>query len=227
MNDKGRKSSNRARVAGGLAVAVALLGLAACYPGGPENSGDTGLVITSSVPDANYDGMRTYAMEDTVWALDLDNPNADQLDPRYNAAILEELRAGMSAAGFTDVTADTATVTPDVWLLAGSVEGEIWYYYSWGGYPGYPGGWYYPPYVGVGSFTKGSVLWTLVDYRGYDPGDPDGVLPTLWYGALDGALANSASTNESRIRTGIRQGFTQSPYIKAASGKAGNGGGQS
>ena len=53
---------------GALALAAALT-LAACYPGGPEDLGDIGVALTQFDSNANFTGLRTYAMEDTVVAL--------------------------------------------------------------------------------------------------------------------------------------------------------------
>jgi len=203
-----------------VAVLLAVL-LAACYPGGPEGTSDLGAVITVRAPEADYTGLATFALEDTVIVLEVDDSSAEPIDPSYNPVILAELRAQMVAAGFQDVTPDTATVTPDVWLVVGAVQAEVWFYwYNWG----YMGGWYgpgwgYPPSVGTGSFTNGTVLWQLMDMRGTVPGDPDQAPAMIWFGGLNGAVQSSHSTNEAGIRKSIDQAFYQSPYIKGTPAK--------
>ena len=151
-------------------------------------------------------------MRDTVYVLDLEGVDSEPLDDQYDSVILEELRAQMANAGFIDVTPDTATADVHVWLSVGAVQTEVWYYwYDWG----YWGGWccYYPPYVGVGSFEKGSVIWQLVDVRGASEQNPP---EAVWLAGINGAVQSSAATNANAIRAGIGQAFQQSPYIQAA-----------
>ena len=202
------------------AALLALLALAACYPGGPESVSDTALTITAQIPGADYTNLHTFAMEDNIILLEVTpGTEPEPLPDIVNAAILEELRAQMVAAGFQDVTPDTATVTPDVWLVVGANQADVWfYYYGWGYYGGWwgPGYGYYPPYMSVGSFQVGSVLWGLVDMRNLDPEDPDPSLTSIWFAGLNGALSNSSTTSASGVKTLIRQAFTQSPYIQAS-----------
>jgi hypothetical protein len=198
-----------------LALAT-LLAVAACYPGGPENAADSGLTVTARVPGVDYADLQTFAMEDNVILLET-GTDPEPLPDLVEEAILEQLRASMVAAGFQDVSPDTATVTPDVWVVVGANQTEVWFYtYGWGYYGGWwgPGYGYYPPYVGVDSFQAGSVVWGLMDLRGVDPGAPDVELQSIWYAGLNGALSNSESNTVSRVRSGIQQAFTQSPYIK-------------
>ncbi len=206
------------RKAGILVVLVAalVLGLAACYPGGPENLDELGVVLTLKNPQGDFAGLMTYAMEDTV--VELKKPNDDSSLPLHtelNKVILEELQGQMANAGFTREL-DPATTKPDVWLSVGAVESEVWlYYYSWP-YYGYPGwGWYYPPYVGATSFQQGTVIWQMHVTRDIDPSDPGAEPPLNWVGSINGALDSRASSTESSIRSGIRQAFAQSPYIAA------------
>jgi hypothetical protein len=201
-----------------LPCVLPVLLLAACYPGGPEEASDLGAVITLRPPEADYAGLLTFAMADTVYVLDVDDSSAEPLDPTYNPVILEELRAQMVAAGFRDVTPDTATVAPDVWLSVGAVQAEVWFY--WGSWGYWGGWWYYPPTGGMDSFTNGSVLWQLVDIRGVDDGgDP---VP-VWLAGINGVVQNSISTTSSGIRKGIDQAFYQSPYIQGDEAKRGEG----
>lgn len=198
-----------------LAAALLTVLLTACYPGGPEEASDLGAVVTIRVPDADYAGLVTFALRDTVHVLDVDDSTAEPLDPAFNEVILEELRAQMVAVGFQDVTPDTATVAPDVWLTVGAVQAEVWYYWYSAGYPGWG---YYPPSVGgASSFTNGSVLWKLVDMRG-DAGDGEPL--TIWLAGLNGVVQNSTSTTSANLRKGIDQAFYQSPYVKGTPAKS-------
>ena len=199
-------------------VVALVLGLAACYPGGPENLGELGIVLTLKNPEANFAGMMTYAMEDTV--AELKKPGDDSsipIHPQFNPIILDELQVQMEKAGFTREL-DPAANKPDVWLSVGAVESEVWvYWYSWGYWGGYPGwGGYYPPYAGATSFQQGTVVWQLHDLRGIDdPTNPDSKPPLNWIASINGALKSNTSTTASDLRSGIQQGFTQSPYIAA------------
>ena len=129
-------------------LALAALLMVGCTPGGPDSESDLGMVVTSSIPGADYAGLLTFAMADSVLILDVDDSTAEPIDPTYNEVIIEELRAQMVAAGFQDVSPDTATVTPDVWLVCGAVQSEVWYYCYDYGY-GYWWGYYPPPADGA------------------------------------------------------------------------------
>jgi hypothetical protein len=201
-------------------VVVLALGLAGCYPGGPESLGELSTVITVKNPDADFTGLRNYAMIDKVFEIDAGD-DSEPLDPRYEDTILEEIQAQMEAAGFARVDT-SATQDIDVYLQVGAVVREVWvYWYDWGyypGYPGYPG--YYPPTVGVASFEQGSIVWQFSDVRELqDPGNEDAKAILNWVGGINGAVANTTSTNEAGIRNGIRQAFAQSPYIVADNGR--------
>lgn len=195
-------------------LALAALLMVGCTPGGPDSESDLGMVVTSSIPGADYAGLLTFAMADSVLILDVDDSTAEPIDPTYNEVIIEELRAQMVAAGFQDVSPDTATVTPDVWLVCGAVQSEVWYYSYDYGY-GYWWG-YYPPPATVQNFTQGTVLWQLMDMREVQGGGGDDTIALIWLAGINGALQKSESTTESGIRTGIRQAFTQSSYIQAS-----------
>ena len=218
MNKTPRRTNRRkAGILAALAVAL-VLGLAACYPGGPENLSDIGIVVTFKDPDGSFSGLMTYAMEDTV--VELKNPDDDSsepIDPKYNPWILDELQTQMHNVGFKRIiNPDVGDSIPDIWLSVGAVESTTWiYWYNWGYYGGYPGwGWYYPPYVGAASFQQGTVIWQFHDLRGVDdPTDPEALVPLTWIGVLNGAI--QSSTTEANIRDGIQQAFVQSPYIAA------------
>ncbi len=211
-----RSDRRKAGILAGLALAL-VLGLTACYPGGPENLGEIGVVVTFKNPQGNFSGLMTYAMEDTV--VELVDPDDSTSEPitKFNRAILEEIQTQMTNAGFTRIVdPDAGANKPDVWLSIGAVQKETSvYWYSWPYYGGYPGwGGYYPPYVGSTSFQQGTILWLMHDLRAVDnPSDPGAEPPLNWVGGLNGAIQKS--TTEINIRNGIKQAFAQSPYIVA------------
>ena len=193
-------------------LAVAGLLLAGCTPGGPESESDLGMVVTAKVPGADYSGLMTFAMADSVLILDSDDSSAEPINPTFNPVILEELRAQMVAAGFQDVSPDTATVTPDVWVVCGAIQSEVWYYdYGYGYWWGY-----YPPPPTVQNFTQGTILWQLMDMRGVQGGGSNETIASIWVAGINGALQDSNNATESGIRSGISQAFTQSSYIQAS-----------
>jgi len=200
----------------GLTGAI-LLGLAACYPGGPETLDELGLVLTFRNPDLSYTGLRTYAMEDTVVALG----EGDPIDIKFNPTILEALQDNMAARGFTREM-DPENNKPDLWLAVGTVESTVWVqWYDWGYWGGYyPPGWgggYYPPYTGTTSFQQGSVVWQMLDLRDVELPITGETKPTaIWVGGINGAIKNSDSANHAAITEGVNQAFAQSDYIAAA-----------
>jgi hypothetical protein len=203
----------------GLSAALAL-SLAACYPGGPEEVDDIGLVLTFNSPDVDYAGLMTYSMEDTVAVLDVDDSSAKPLDTEFDLTILEALQYNMEdARGFIRVDPDSTK--PDVWLAVGAVKSTTWFSWTswgyWGGYypPGYGGGYY--PSSGVANFKQGSVVWQALDLRGVaDPTDPATPPAVMWRAGINGVLSSSNSATHGKITKGIAQGFSQSPYMIAA-----------
>lgn len=195
-------------------AAVIILGLAGCYPGGPEDTSDFGVVVTIKNPDADYQGMMTYGMEDIVH--ELSPSNATTVNPKWTPVILDELQSQMAAAGFTRIAEPgLGPNKPDVWLSVGAVQATEWYYtYGWGGYPSYSWGYYYPYYMVPQFYEQGTVLWQLHDLRNIDDPTVEGAAPPLtWLAAIRGVLNYDNEVNEAGIRTGIQQGFAQSPYI--------------
>ena len=204
-----------------VALTVALvLGLAACYPGGPDNLGDLDVIVTLKNPTGDFANMMTYAMEDTVVELKIpDDDSSEAIDWRFNAIILEEIQGQMAKAGFTREM-DPGTDKPDAWVSVGAVESEVWVYtYSWGYWGGYPGwGGYYPPYISATSFQQGTLVWQMHDLRDVEDPSAPGAEPALnWVGSINGALNKYTSSSGTELRAGIQQGFTQSPYIAAQS----------
>ena len=211
-------ATRRMRFCHRLLLAAALGGgllLVGCYPGGPESASDVGTVVTVKTPGADFQGLLRYAMRDTVYEIKLEGQESDPLSRELQMVILAELRAQMAAAGFEDVSeaAETDPSIVDVWLSAGAVQSDVYYYYSYGW--GYWGGWccYYPPYVGVGSFTQGSVIWQLLDVRNASEETPP---VAIWLAGLNGVVQDATAANEAAIQNGIRQAFAQSPYIQAS-----------
>ncbi len=213
--------SKSLRLAGGGLVMGLVMGLAACYPSGPEDLGDIGLVLTWDNPQGDYTGLQTYAMPDTV--LPLINPDDDSstpLDRTFDALILETIAEEMATRGFTREL-DPENNKPDVVVHVGASEKDAYLVFTYWGYPGYGGwpgyGWGYPT-TGYYKFQQGTILWNMTDYRQVDPDNPaddEEIVPVLWVAGINGALTGTGTNPEVDIPIGIRQGFAQSTYIQA------------
>jgi hypothetical protein len=210
-------------VTGLLAAVFALSG---CYPGGPQDLGDIGLALTYRTQEADYSGLMTYAMPDTVIALvNPDDDSSEPLDRRYDDLILTEIAAQLDARGFQRILDPDENNVPDVIVTAGAVQSDAYLVFQYWGYPGYgyPGwGWGYPgyPVTGVVQFKQGSIVWTMVDIRGLDPaGDGSEDATVLWLAGINGAMTGTGTNPQGDIPRGIAQCFIQSPYIQAEAGR--------
>jgi hypothetical protein len=89
-----------------------------------------------------------------------------------------------------------------------------WYGYGWGYW-----GWYYPPYYPSGSYytyTTGSVVVEMDKVR--EIADKDSLeMRAIWIGSSNGLLSSAESSNVQYISAGVRQMFTQSPYLYRSS----------
>lgn len=199
-----------------LFAALAGLGLAGCYPGGPEYTEDLDVVYTTYDTEFDFAGRNTYAMPDQI-VTDVQITNSgdtiyEYMKPVYADQILGKIASNMSALGWTRVDI-SATPKPDVLLSPAATSSTTYYYsywYDWW-YGGYYGGWgwYYPPSYTVSSYTTGSLIMTIADPNLDSPINSS---PTAWVGVLNGLLSGSGNVN--RALTGIDQAFAQSPYLK-------------
>ncbi len=209
---------------GALALLLLLFLLPACYPGGPQDFGDIGVVVTWYNKEANFDALLTYAVVENVEDLsNEDDETSDPISPLDAIVILDEIHNQMIEAGFT-LEADPENNTPDVFVLAGATQKDSYVaFQTWYGYPGYwaGGGWGYPGYypgTGYVKFKEGTIVMEMVDLRNMnnDAGLPD--VTSLWYAGVNGALSGEGTDPEEDIRKGIAQSFAQSPYIQASQG---------
>lgn len=206
-----------------------VLAVAGCYPGGPEDSSDTLISLTFNSSEANYSGILTYAMPDTVLPLrDPEDISYSSLNRRYDRTILDGIAGQLDSRGFQRIEDPDESNVPDVIVLVGSVETEGYAIYSTWGYPGY--GWGYPywgygyygyygyPYSNITQYAVGSVAWLMIDLRDVDVNDPDEEdAAVLWVAGINGAVTSSSTDPIPGIQQGISQCFIQSPYIQADS----------
>jgi hypothetical protein len=196
-------------------AALVGLGLAGCYPAGPDYTEDLDVVYSNYDPQFDFASRNTYAMPDQI-VTDVQITNSgdtiyEYMKPAYADQILTRIASNMSALGWTRVDIEGST-KPDVLLTPAAVSSTTYFYsywYDWwyGGYYGW--GWYYPPYYTVSSYTTGSLIMVIADPNIDSPINSS---PAAWVGVLNGLLSGSGNVN--RALTGIDQAFEQSPYLK-------------
>ena len=195
-------------------VALAAMGLAGCYPQGPEYTDDLDAVYTTYDPEFDFQGHNTYAMPDKI-VVDVQIENDgdtifEYMKPIYADPILNKIDANMAALGWSKVD---VSANPDALLMPAGISSTTYIYYYWycWWYGGYWGGWgwYYPPYYSVSSYTTGSLIMTLADPNTDSPINRS---PVAWVGAANGLLTGNG--NISRVTEAIDQAFKQSPYLK-------------
>src|SRR5215469_2867694 len=192
-------------------VGVGLL-LAACHPSGAENISDLDTVTTTHDGTFNFAGANRYSLHNRIPFITDSNPNGtpDRLPPDLEQLILGTIENEMSAIGYQKID---ITAKPDLTMTVGALKitnVSVYYgywcgYWSWY-YPCYP---YYPPVVGVSSYTVGSLLIDMApngtsagnQYRG------------VWTAVLRGIQTGKTSTDRTRLVNGISQAFIQSPYL--------------
>jgi len=195
-------------------VGLAAMGLAGCYPQGPEYTDDLDVVYTNFDPEFDFPGHNTYAMPDEI-VTDVQITNSgdtiyEYMKPIYADPILAKIDANLAALGWSKVD---VSANPDVLMMPAGISSTTYFYsywYCWW-YGGYWGGWgwYYPPYYTVSSYTTGSLIMTMSDPNIDSPINRS---PTAWIGAMSGLLTGGGNIN--RVLDGIDQAFEQSPYLK-------------
>lgn len=203
--------------------------MSACYPSpGSLTTEDLDVVATVFDKDVDFSANHTFSMPDSVIHLTL-NEDSDEISREFDDLILTEVAKGLTDMGYErdfgedpDNPADVivfVSVTTTQW--AGYVS-YPWYggWGWWGGWPGYGPGWgpgypWYPSGGAVYTYETGTVLVDMVDPGRADEGTEE--IGTTWIGALNGLLTSSSTGTASRLRTGIRQMYSQSPYLKPGS----------
>ena len=222
---RGRPLATRAGIA--IVATIALGGLAACYPGDISSIAETQVVITLHNKDFDYSSQRTYAIPDTVVEvcdlnetpsgvpIDCDEEDRIDYDHSNDAAFVARAVQNMDALGYTRMPTDSVTEDnlPDVALIM-MVSVTEWTAYTYWGCGGYWGWWgWYPPYYGCGypgysttSWEQGTLFMDMLD----PAGATDETVPSVWTGAINSVLSNSASTSVNLALSGIDKAFDQS-----------------
>lgn len=201
----------------GKSFAPPILGLglllAACHPTGAEYVSDLDVVATTHDATFDFATPSTYSRPDRIYLISGDPTSTppDRLNPQLEQLILNTLDNEMSALGYTLVSVGQ---TPDLIITAGALKvTNVSYYYGyWCGYwayyyPCYP---YYPPVVGVTTYTVGTLLIDMAPYSASPPGNQ---IKGVWTAVIRGVQTGSQSSDQARIVNGISQAFIQSPYL--------------
>jgi Domain of unknown function (DUF4136) len=200
----------------GKHVAPPILGLglllAACHPSGAQYITDLDTVATTHDAAFDFATPTTYSLPDRVFFITDTDPggNPDRLPPDLEQLILGTITNEMNALGYQKLSNPaTADLTMTVGAL--KVTNVSYYYGYWCSYwayyyPCYP---YYPPVVGVSTYTVGTLLIDMApngtssgnQYRG------------VWTAVIRGIQTGNNNTDRTRIVNGISQAYIQSPYL--------------
>jgi hypothetical protein len=204
------------------------LALASCYPGDLLNVQDADIAVTAYDASFDFSTAQTWAMPDTVVAIDTDE-SRNLYDHELDDAILAQIEENMTALGYTREM-DVANNGADLIVLAqvnvsNNYSAYTYYPYDpywgfypgwsyWGGYPGYGGyyPWYggYPPTTVVSNTQTGSVIIEIIDPNVEGPSDDGPTLTVRWGAVLNGL---TGAGEEGRVSRAIDQAFDQSPYL--------------
>lgn len=201
------------------AAALALgsgIGLLACYPEQPTESGDFASIVTVYDTDFNFNTAATFYMPDSVVHLGPAGAT-DPFSRTYDSLIIARTAANMTVRGYVrtaDSTTAHLTINPAVLVTNDynfeSVDwctawGFVWTCTGW--VPDYP-----TDVIGY-EYSAGTVILPMATLAG---GIPPVVTapPVVWIGALNGVLAgNTPGSLSSAIVSGIDQAFDQSIYL--------------
>jgi len=195
-----------------------------CAPDtGFNTKADFDVVVTLYDTNVNFGAITTFDLPDSIVHLG-DQGSSDDISRAFDRLILDEVKAGLIAAGYTEEP-DPGTSTPDVVVLVSAASSEWTAYVSypgdpyWGWYPYWPPygpGWGtgYPYYGGVYSydFTTGSIIIDMIDTGNFSLGDKDA--RSVWAAGINGVVGDTNASTKARIKSNIAQVFDQSGYLK-------------
>lgn len=168
-------------------------------------------VLTVREPDRDFDGLRTFAMPESV--ADLSNlvddprPLTDAYDQDYIDAVADNMAEyGWMRVGDVD--------DADVLVLNGKVASDHWVTMTYW-YPYYPYYLYYPyyPYDTVTvNYETGTLLTVMLEPSRLEMIDDIETVPAIWTATAIGLLSSDAPTG-ARVEKVIDQAFEQSDYL--------------
>jgi len=199
-----RKNRNRALAA----LLVAAAAFAACYPSPDLNIEDYDTVVTVVADSADFSGLSTYFLPDTVFQ----KPEDGSISRQFDELIIEEIDRNMQQLGYVNVELPADTV--DLLVLASVItRAEYAAYLGWPYFGAGLGGQINYPTAGVRyAYTVGTVTIDMVDAEDFDPDNED--FNVLWTASINGPLEQDRNNKGERVTNGIDQAFAQSPYLK-------------
>jgi hypothetical protein len=206
-----------------MTLVLGLSLLESCYPDDTLSATETDIVFTNYY-DSVHDMFQNYAlyyMPDTVYNIDT-TKNAEPI--KNQALILSDIARNMESRGYTRVTDENTTQTPELvivpsGIISKNVSVYYWYPYpgyGWGwGYPGYGWGYpgYYPPVPYYSSYTTGTLRMEMFNPNDIRVVKGDTINPVYWTAGINGILSSNTTT---RITSTIDQAFKQSPYLQSS-----------
>ena len=169
-------------------------------------------ILTTRQPDRDFDGLRTFAMPESVADLSDIVEDPKRLTDAYDQDFVDAVAKNMADAGWMRVGDPIADA--DVLILNGKVASENWVTISYW-YPYYPYYIYYPyyPYDSVTvNYPVGSLLTVMIEPDQLEMIDNIETVPAIWTATTLGLL-NSSAPSGPRIEHVIDQAFAQSDYL--------------
>jgi hypothetical protein len=201
--------------------------LLACEPKWNLPPEDFDVVLTLYDPEADFGGIRTYAMPDTIVHLYETTGERPILSRQNDELILGLVAANMDSLGYIREY-EPEEVRPDVLMLVSATSEYNYFHYStfsWWGHWGW--------YSGAGNYTGSTWGWGFPWGRTYEFEVPAGtlfidmldfenldweneIIPIIWEGAINGVLDDTGADQQARLTELINRAFDQSPYLGAA-----------
>ena len=213
-----------------LLAGATLLSGAACYPGAVTDVSELDVVAALHADTARLDGVRTYAMPDTVLhrTSTLGGQETVPVSRAFDAQILADVARNLESLGFVRELQPQAH-RPDVVVLVtvtATQEIDAWVSYPWFGWWGfYPGWTFFPAFtaawgvsypwagsVSAYTWTQGTLIVDMIDARSPDIANLK--ISSVWAGALNGVLQSDSPSGSERIQSGIDEMFRLSPYLQ-------------
>ena len=203
---------------------AALLLLISCNPDSGFNTvSDYDVVATYYDPDADFAGLTTYTMIDTIIHFrDPNDTSSIDLPRDLDGLVLDLVRTNLEALGYVEKTFPWLE-EPDVYIVVwvtmadwlSSSTDEWWD--VWGWYPHWPvswgpawGTWY--PFPIEYYYQAGTVFIDMLDEAEFAEGE-EPYIKIIWTGTINGIMVDTSAGAEERLTNNINQAFDQSPYL--------------
>jgi len=178
-----------------------------CYPDYGLNIEDYDAVATYYDAATDFGAYKKYFLIDTVRHV-LPPGTVDDFTRVHDNVILAAVEGNLEALGYVRTT---QVDSGDIAVQTAVTRQDYLRFYSWGWY----GRWfwpiYYPPVIAY-NYSTGTIT---IDMADGNASRSSGDVKSVWFSVLQGVAGASQGNEERRIRAGINQAFTQSPYLGA------------